>query len=222
MIQERGWIGVNGPAPTDSVLIYSPFRRYEAWRYLTYMLVHSGWVHLANNVVMQLFLGVLLEMVHKWWRVLIVYFAGVVAGSLATSLTDPDYYLAGASGGVYALITAHMATVILNWSEMELPWVRVIFFSLFCTLDVGLAVYNRYMGDTSSKVGYAAHFGGALAGLLIGIHVLRNLRPQKWERIVERISMVAWILLAAGAIAWNVFYTDYFPESRYGPYQSGH
>jgi membrane associated rhomboid family serine protease len=71
------------------------------------------WVHVVNNVVMQLFLGVLLEMVHKWWRVLIVYTAGVVAGSLATSLTDPDYYLAGASGGVYALITAHMATVIL-------------------------------------------------------------------------------------------------------------
>jgi len=81
------------------------------------------WVHICNNVIMQLFLGVLLEMVHKWWRVLIVYFAGVIAGSLATSVTDPDYYLAGASGGVYALITAHIATVILNWGEMELPWV---------------------------------------------------------------------------------------------------
>jgi rhomboid-related protein 1/2/3 len=43
MIQSVGWVGINGPAPVDSVLIYSPYRRYEAWRYLTYMLVHSGY-----------------------------------------------------------------------------------------------------------------------------------------------------------------------------------
>lgn len=43
-------------------------------------------------------LGIPLEMVHKWWRVLLVYFAGVIAGSLGTSITDPDTFLAGASG----------------------------------------------------------------------------------------------------------------------------
>ena len=31
-------------------------------------------------------------------------FSGVVAGSLTVSITDPNSYLAGASGGVYALI----------------------------------------------------------------------------------------------------------------------
>jgi rhomboid-related protein 1/2/3 len=52
-------------------------------------------------------------MVHHWWRVLIVYFAGVVAGSLGTSVTDPYVYLAGASGGVYAILLAHIATIIM-------------------------------------------------------------------------------------------------------------
>lgn len=52
-------------------------------------------------------------MVHRWWRVTLVYLAGVAAGSLATSLTDPKVYLAGASGGVYALIAAHVATIIM-------------------------------------------------------------------------------------------------------------
>ena len=47
--------------------------------------------------------------------------SGVAAGSLATSVTDPDVYLAGASGGVYALIAAHLANVIFNWGEMEFP-----------------------------------------------------------------------------------------------------
>lgn len=61
-------------------------------------------------------------MVHKWWRVGIVYIAGVVAGSLASSITDPHSYLAGASGGVYALLAAHLASVAINWSEMEFNW----------------------------------------------------------------------------------------------------
>lgn len=33
-----------------------------------------------------------------------IYFAGVIAGSLATSVWSPYTMLAGASGGVYALI----------------------------------------------------------------------------------------------------------------------
>lgn len=65
------------------------------------------------NIMVQILLGIPLEMVHRWWRVLLVYLAGVIAGSLATSLSDPYVYLAGASGGVYALITAHIATIIM-------------------------------------------------------------------------------------------------------------
>ena len=43
--------------------------------------------------------------------------------------------------------------------------------------DVALAVYNRYAsggGDSHNTVAYAAHVGGALAGLLVGMNVLRN------------------------------------------------
>lgn len=65
------------------------------------------------DMMVQILLGIPLEMVHRWWRVLLVYLAGVIAGSLATSLSDPYVYLAGASGGVYALITAHIATIIM-------------------------------------------------------------------------------------------------------------
>ena len=39
-----------------------------------------------------------------------VYIAGVLSGSLATSLTDPGVYLAGASGGVYALLVCVTST----------------------------------------------------------------------------------------------------------------
>lgn len=64
-------------------------------------------------MLVQVVLGIPLEMVHSWWRVLIIYVAGVIAGSLGTSVADPTVYLAGASGGVYALLMAHMASLIL-------------------------------------------------------------------------------------------------------------
>lgn len=69
--------------------------------------------HLIVNLIVQILLGVPLEMVHRGWRVVLIYFSGVLAGSLATSIVDPTVYLAGASGGVYALITAHVATIII-------------------------------------------------------------------------------------------------------------
>jgi rhomboid-related protein 1/2/3 len=67
--------------------------------------------HLVVNLVVQIMLGIPLEMVHGWWRVLLVYLAGVIAGSLGTSISDPKVYLAGASGGVYAIIAAHLASI---------------------------------------------------------------------------------------------------------------
>jgi hypothetical protein len=69
--------------------------------------------HLVVNLLVQVLLGLPLELVHRWWRVLIVYMAGVVAGSLGTSVCSPYTLLAGASGGVYALLLAHIATIIL-------------------------------------------------------------------------------------------------------------
>ena len=73
----------------------------------------SRYIHIFFNVLIQLLLGIPLEMVHKWWRVMAVYLAGVIAGSLASSISDPSAFLAGASGGVYALIAAHLANVTL-------------------------------------------------------------------------------------------------------------
>lgn len=112
-------------------LIYDPLKREECWRFLSYMLVHIGlvgtsvngfqkynknffrWSHLLINLLIQIILGVALEFRNRWYRVFTVYAAGVIAGSLVTSITDPTVYLAGASGGVYALLTAHLANLVL-------------------------------------------------------------------------------------------------------------
>ncbi|EFA05728.1 rhomboid-related protein 2 isoform X2 [Tribolium castaneum] len=200
--------------PMAQLFIYDPERRYEAWRYLTYMFVHIGYLHLVVNLVVQVFLGIPLEMVHDWWRVLLVYVTGVVAGSLGTSITDPRAKLAGASGGVYSLITAHIATIIMNWHEMSMPFVQLAIFLLITGVDVGTSIYNRYWANLDEPIGYMAHFSGALAGLLVGICVLKNLQITKKENIIWWVSIAVYLALMVGAVVWNIFYSDYFPTQK--------
>ncbi|KAJ8985211.1 hypothetical protein NQ317_018240 [Molorchus minor] len=198
--------------PIATVFIYEPQRRREVWRYVTYMFVHIGAFHLVVNLLVQILLGVPLEMVHKWWRVLIVYFAGVLAGSLGTSIVDSSVKLAGASGGVYSLITAHVASIIMNWKEMSYPIFQLLLFLIVAGTDIGTAIYNRYVLDINEHIGYAAHFAGALAGLLVGINILRNLSVTRHERVIWWASIVTYSLLMAMCIIWNFAWPGYFPK----------
>lgn len=95
-----------------------------------------------------------------------LFLVGVFAGSLAVSFTDPKVYLAGASGGVYALIAAHVANLAVNWSEMEYNWVSLIFLTAMVGTDFGVAIYNRYYTGLAKEnsVSYVSHIGGFLAG----------------------------------------------------------
>jgi membrane associated rhomboid family serine protease len=65
------------------------------------------------NLTVQLLLGIVLELYHGWWRVTLIYVAGGIAGSLIHPIFNVTTGVIGASGGVFALATAHMATVIM-------------------------------------------------------------------------------------------------------------
>ncbi|XP_050442870.1 rhomboid-related protein 2 [Adelges cooleyi] len=201
--------------PMASTFIFNPHRRREAWRFLTYMFVHVGQTHLIVNLIVQILLGVPLEMVHRGWRVVAIYLSGVVAGSLATSVTDPSVYLAGASGGVYALITAHVATIIINWSEMEFGIYQLLIFSVLIFFDTGSSIYNRYFVETDNQIGYTAHLAGAMAGLLVGVYTLRNLNVRPWEKRLSWICFTIYIILMGTAMIWNFVIPEYFSKEQY-------
>ena len=67
------------------------------------MFVHIGILHFVFNMIMQILVGVFLEMELEGWqgsfRVMIVYFSGVFAGSLGTTLADPETFIAGKAEG---------------------------------------------------------------------------------------------------------------------------
>lgn len=101
------------PEYMKSPLVYHPGHRARAWRFLTYMFMHVGLEQLGFNALLQLMIGVPLEMVHGVLRISLLYLAGVLAGSLTVSITDMRAPLVGGSGGVYALCSAHLANVVM-------------------------------------------------------------------------------------------------------------
>ncbi|XP_014662330.1 PREDICTED: rhomboid-related protein 2-like isoform X2 [Priapulus caudatus] len=212
---EAGYVGANGPVPVHSIFIYNPHKRKEAWRYATYMFIHAGALHIVFNLIIQIVLGVPLELVHKWWRIMFVYICGVIAGSLGTSVVDSYVYLAGASGGVYAVLSAHLANVIMNWSEMEFGWARLLFVIILAASDIATALYYRYTG-VETGVGYAAHFCGALAGVLVGIVTLKNIDVRPWEEKVWWISLSVFLAAVMFAVFWNIFYCGFPADSLSG------
>ena len=119
---DRGWADIT----LDSLLVFSPRRKRELWRFLSYCLIHTSWWHLAFNITVQLLLGVPLEMVHGSARVGIIYASGVLAGSLSTSVLDPQVGLVGASGGVYSLLAGHLANLVVNFNSEALGPVRLV------------------------------------------------------------------------------------------------
>lgn len=237
-------VGWDGPAPLCSVLIYNPERRCQIWRFLSYCLVHSGISHVVLNLGMQLFVGLPLEMSHGSLRVALVYCFGVVAGSLATSCIDPHVYLAGASGGVYSLIAAHLSNLILNWNEDVLiirprlrenktakathgTLIRMLKLTAvlaFAVVDTGMAIYNKHMYDHENTTGYTAHIAGALSGLVVGLMVLKNRKVQTWEIWLRLGCVLITGTFLAVTILWNTagdtMYNALYPGQKYFLHQN--
>ena len=103
----------------------------------------------------------------------------------------------GASGGVYALIAAHLATMVLNWQEdsqiriqkvVRKPItkvIRMIFITVLTVHDIGFAIYVRF-NDPNNRTGFMGHLCGALAGLTVGLFVLDN----RWVLVVGGVVVV--------------------------------
>lgn len=190
-------ISMTGPVPFKSKLIYNPYRRYEIWRFFTYMFIHAGYWHIAFNLIIQLLVGVPLEIVHGFNPIFIIYTGGVISGALANSVADPDTYLAGASSGCYALIAAHLSNLTINWREITNPCSKLTTLLIFIAADLGTAIYERHAKKESLAylTSYSGHLAGFASGLLLGMIFLLNVRIHRWEQLVAKIAATIFLVL---------------------------
>ena len=106
---------------------------------------------------------------------------------------------------------------LLYFSEMTLPWCRVLVVVIVAVSDVAVYIYDIYLSGTQNgkPIGYAAHISGAIAGLFVGILVLRNLRWEKHERYIWAFSFSLFVLLIGSAIIWSIAVPSHFSGIRH-------
>lgn len=165
------WLAI----PSDRIeLLYKP------WTIITYMFVHSGFMHILFNMIILYFTGRIFIDFFGDKRILAVYMLGGIWGGLlfvilfnlspAISAGAP---MVGASAGVMAVLVATAAKAPnLN---VRLFFILQVPLWLVAALFVVLDFAQMRDGNTG---GHIAHLGGALFGYL---YVQRMNRGKDWS-----------------------------------------
>ncbi|XP_073166519.1 rhomboid-related protein 3 isoform X3 [Lepidochelys kempii] len=200
VVLDRFVLQVTHPLYLKNSLVYHPQLRAQAWRI----------EHLGLNVALQLLVGVPLEMVHGAARIGFVYIAGVVAGSLVVSVADMTAPVVGSSGGVYALLSAHLANIVMNWSGMKCQFklLRMALALICMSFEFGRAVWLRFHPSAYPPCphpSFVAHLGGVLVGITLGVVILRNYEQRLQDQSLWWIFIFIYVVFVLFAIFWNVF-----------------
>lgn len=92
---------------------------------------------------------------------------------------------------------------------MSYAIVQLMVFLVYIGTDVGTSIY-RHLTDVHDRVGYMAHLCGGLAGLLVGIGVLRNLKVRPWEKKLWWAAVTIYFASMIAGICFHIFNPEYF------------
>jgi membrane associated rhomboid family serine protease len=133
----------------------------EGWRLLTAPMLHGGFLHFWMNYGALESLGRTMETRGVRAYVPLVFLAAALAGGLCSILIPPDAPSVGASGGLMGMFGF---LAVMAWRrEKHLPqgFLRGLLINIALIGLVGVFAYQF--------IDNAAHAGGLLAGLLIGL-----------------------------------------------------
>ncbi|MFC1487360.1 rhomboid family intramembrane serine protease [Thermoproteota archaeon] len=139
----------------------------EYWQLLTSIFVHVDIVHLGLNMLFLIIFGFRAEELFKTEEYFSVYMLSGLAGSLLTLFfMSANTLSAGASGAIFGMYGAGII-------YMRKTYGRSITGALFYS-------FLFLMLSTGSGVNVIAHFGGLVAGLIIGYALAQSRKDMIW------------------------------------------
>jgi membrane associated rhomboid family serine protease/Tfp pilus assembly protein PilF len=163
------------------------------WRLVTSMFLHIGIVHIALNMWCLWNLGAIAESLYGQWTFAGVYFISGISGSLASIAWHPYGVSAGASGAIFGLAGALIASYYLG--EFSAP--RAVIAGSLRSVVI-FAGYNLVFGAMSGSTDNAAHIGGLVGGGLLGALIAR-VAPQRDAFFGRFAIMILGVALVVGA-----------------------
>jgi len=189
---------------------YGPFTTAgQYWRLLTGVFVHGGLLHIAFNMWCLWDLGALAESLYGHVTFAVVYLLAGIGASLASVIWNPGVLSVGASGAIFGIAGALIASFYLG--EFSLPRAAVAATLRSVVVFVG---YNLVFGAMISRVDNAAHVGGLLTGLFLGALIAKGApdgdSPRRWVVIALAIALIV------GGTAWYLYSRDYIRHMQRG------
>jgi rhomboid protease GluP len=169
----------------------------EWWRLCTYMFLHGGLMHIAFNMWCLWDLGALCESLYGRWTYAAIYLITGVAAGLASVGWNPGTLSVGASGAIFGLAGALIASFYLG--EFSVPRVAIQGTLRSLLFFVG---FNVLFGTMMSGIDNAAHGGGLVSGLILGALIAR-VAPQP-DNLLRRASVLLFMVLIVGGAALGI------------------
>lgn len=169
----------------------------EWWRLVTAMFLHGGLLHLALNMYALWEAGLMVTRLFGNRGFLLVYLGtGLVGGALSLHFAGQTNVSVGASGAVFGVIGALLASVIEHRGRFPGGRGKQLIGSLAFFI-----LYSLAYGFANKGIDNAAHIGGLVSGLVAGWLLVEKIEegPGLAQRAL-RFAMTA-IVLAGGAYA---------------------
>jgi rhomboid protease GluP len=167
------------------------------WRLLTYMFLHGGLMHIAFNMWCLWDLGALCESLYGRWTFAAIYLITGIAGGLASVGWNPGTLSVGASGAIFGLAGALIASFYLG--EFSVPKAAIQGTLRSLLFFVG---FNVLFGSMVSGIDNACHAGGLVSGLILGAMIAR-IAPQH-DNPGRRAGVLLFMVLILGSAALGV------------------
>ena len=169
----------------------------EVWRLLTSVFLHSGFAHLAMNMISLYFLGSFAEVSFGRGRFLALYFISGIAGGLAYlyfgAFNSPAV---GASGAIFGLLGGVFGFAIRRGAfSLRNPVINQLLI---------LTAINLFLGATIPNVSNTAHLGGLMGGFVFGYLMAPTVSSQK-RLTTATPTLVAFGLEALLLGVWLLF-----------------
>jgi rhomboid protease GluP len=158
------------------------------WRLLTYMFLHGNLLHIGFNMWCLWDLGALCESLYGRWTYLCIYLLTGVCGGLASAGWNPMRPSVGASGAIFGLAGALIASFYLG--EFSLPSIAIRSTLRSLVFFVG---FNVFFGSLFPGIDNACHAGGLVSGLILGALIAR-VAPEP-DRPLRRAGVLFFGLL---------------------------
>jgi membrane associated rhomboid family serine protease/Tfp pilus assembly protein PilF len=182
----------------------------QYWRLLTCVFLHGNLLHIAFNMWSLWNIGSIAESLYGRWTFATLYLLAGIGGSLGSVIWNPNVFSVGASGAIFGIVGALIASFYLGEFSMRGQITGGTMTSLLI-----FSAYSLVRGATSSGIDNGAHVGGLITGLILGALIAKGAPDSTTPSRRVAVLVLACVLIFGGA-AWWLHSRDYIRHMQRG------